>query len=137
MAGSPSPAFAPPLSRGAVSRPALTVTGFGLRGWRVFTIAATSAAALSLAFIAWTVLRVGGDQATIAVDDIGEALAAVAAAVSCGLAAYRNSGRTRLAWAMFAASATSWGLGEIVWSIYEVGLGVSVPLPSAADAGFL
>ncbi len=137
MAGSPSPAYAPGLSRGTVSRPALTVTGFGLRGWRVFTIAATSAAALSLAFIAWTVLRVGGDQATIAVDDIGEAVAAVAAAVSCGLAAYRNSGRTRLAWAMFAASAASWGLGEIIWSIYEVGLGVDVPFPSAADAGFL
>ena len=84
MAGSSSPAYAPSLSRGTVPRPALNVTGFGLRGWRVFTIAAASAAALSVAFVAWTVLRVGGDQATIAVDDIGEAVAALAAAVSCG-----------------------------------------------------
>ena len=137
MAESSSPAYARPLSRGPVPRPGLTVSGFGIRGWRVFTIAATSAAAVSIAFVAWTVLRIGGDQVTIAVDDIGEAVAAMTAAFSCGLASYRNSGRTRLAWAMFAASATIWGLGEIAWSIYEVGLGVSVPFPSAADAGFL
>ena len=141
MARSPSPTFAPPLSHtplpGRVSRPALNVTGFGFRGWRVFTIAATSAAVLAAAFVAWTALRIGGDQVTIAVDDIGEAVAAVAAAVSCGFAAYRNAGRTRLAWAMFAASAACWGIGEVVWSVYEVGLGVSVPFPSAADAGFL
>ena len=141
MARSPSPTFAPPLSHpalpGRVSRPALQVTGFGLRGWRVFTVAATSAAFIGVAFVAWTALRIGGDQVTIAVDDIGEAVAAFAAAVSCGLAAYRNSGRTRLAWAFFATSAISWGVGEVVWSVYEVGMGVSVPFPSAADAGFL
>ena len=141
MAGSPSPTFAPPLTHaplpGRVSRPALKVTGFGLRGWRAFTVAATSAAVLAAAFVTWTALRIGGDQVTIAVDDIGEAVAAVAAAVTCGFAAYRNSGRTRLAWALFAASAASWGVGEVVWSVYEVGLGVSVPFPSAADAGFL
>ncbi|HKB17510.1 MAG TPA: PAS domain-containing sensor histidine kinase, partial [Candidatus Dormibacteraeota bacterium] len=59
------------------------------------------------------------------------------AAASCALAASRNSGRTRLAWALFGASALSWGIGEVVWSVYQVGLGVAVPFPSAADAGFL
>ena len=141
MARSPSPTFAPQLGHaplpGRVSRPALNVTGFGFRGWRVFTIAASSAAVLAAGFVAWTALRIGGDQVTIAVDDIGEAVAAMAAAASCGFAAYRNTGRTRLAWAMFAASAACWGIGEVVWSVYEVGLGVSVPFPSAADAGFL
>ena len=141
MERSPSPTFAPALSHasipGRVSRPALNVTGFGLHGWRVFTFAAASAAVLTVAFVLWTALRIGGDQVTIAVDDVGEAVAAMAAAVSCGLAAFRNTGRTRLAWGLFAASATSWGVGEVVWSVYEVGLGVSVPFPSAADAGFL
>lgn len=141
MARSPSPTFAPPLSHAPIppgaSRPALTVTGFGLRGWRVFTIAASAAAVATVAFVAWTALRIGGDQATIAFDDIGEAIAAMAAAVSCGLAAARNSGRNRLAWALFAASAGCWAIGEVVWSVYEVGLGVSVPFPSAADMGFL
>jgi len=113
------------------------VNGFGFRGWRAFTLAATAAALLAAAFVAWTALRIGGDQATVAVDDIGEAVAALIAAGSCGLAAVRTSNRTRLAWALFAASAASWCAGEVVWSVYEVGMGVNVPFPSAADAGFL
>jgi PAS domain S-box-containing protein len=115
----------------------VNITGSGLRSWRGFAIAATLAAAAAVGFVAWTALRIGGDQVTIGVDDIGEAVAAMAAAVSCGFAAYRNSGRTRLAWGLFAASATCWAIGEVVWSVYEVGMGVSVPFPSAADAGFL
>ena len=113
------------------------MNGFGFRGWRAFTLAATAAALLAAAFVAWTALRIGGDQATVAVDDIGEAVAALIAAGSCGLAAVRTSNRTRLAWALFAASAASWFAGEVVWSVYEVGMGVNVPFPSAADAGFL
>ncbi|MHB8587343.1 MAG: PAS domain-containing sensor histidine kinase [Candidatus Dormibacteraceae bacterium] len=113
------------------------VSGFGFRGWRAFTIAATAAAILAVAFVAWTALQIGGAEATAAMADIGEAVAAMIAAVSCGLAAFRNSNRTRLAWGFFAASAASWGIGEVVWSVYEVGMRVSVPSPSAADAGFL
>jgi two-component system sensor histidine kinase/response regulator len=113
------------------------VSGFGFRGWRAFSIAATAAVLLAAAFVAWTALRIGGDATTVAVDDIGEAVAALIAAISCGLAAARTSNRTRLAWAFFAASAASWCAGEVVWSVYEVGMGVDVPFPSAADAGFL
>jgi PAS domain S-box-containing protein len=145
MAKSPSPTYAPALRRAPPRSLVLppshrlvpVVTGFGFRGWRAFTIAATAAAILAVAFVAWTGLRIGGDEATVAVDDIGEAVAAIIAAVSCGLAAFRTENRTRLAWGFFAASATSWGIGEVVWSVYEVGMGVSVPFPSAADAGFL
>jgi two-component system, sensor histidine kinase and response regulator len=103
----------------------------------VFAIAAAVAGALAVGFVAWTVLRIGGDDATVAVDDIGEAVAAAIAAVSCGLAAGRTSSRARLAWAFFGASAASWAIGEVIWSVYEVGMGVSVPFPSAADVGFL
>jgi len=113
------------------------ITGVGFRDWRPFTIAATTAAILSVAFVALTTLRLGGDQVTIAVDDIGEAVAAMIAAFSCGLAAFQTSGRTRIAWAFFAASAASWGGGEVAWSVYEVGMGVAVPFPSVADVGFL
>jgi two-component system, sensor histidine kinase and response regulator len=145
VARSPSPAYAPALrhepSPGLFALPEAgsvpILSGFGFRGWRVFTVAAAAAAILAAAFVAWTALRIGGDQATVAVDDIGEAVAALIAAASCGLAAARTSQRTRLAWAFFAASAASWGIGEVVWSVYEVGLGVSVPFPSAADVGFL
>jgi len=145
VARSPSPTYAPALSpapqSGPVSSPANRlvpiVSGIGFRGWGAFTMAAIAAGILAVAFVMWTAMRIGGDEATVAVDDIGEAGAAMIAADSCGLAAYRTSNRTRLAWGFFAASAASWGIGEVVWSIYEVGMGVSVPFPSGADVGFL
>lgn len=115
----------------------ISVTGLGIQGWRPFALAATAAAVASLVFTGWTAFHWLSDQATIDVEDIGEAVAAFAAALSCGLAASRNTGRTRAAWTFFALSTLSWGLGEVVWCVYQIGLGVAVPFPSAADAGFL
>jgi len=136
--GSPAYARAVQQSPALVLQPRrLTVTGLGIQGWRHFVAAAVLAGLLSIAFTAWTAFHWVSNQATIDIDDIGEAVAAFLAAASCGLAAVRNKGRTRLAWTFFALSALSWGLGEVVWSIYQVGLGVAVPFPSAADAGFL
>jgi len=143
MGNSPSAAYAPPAGR--VPTPhripapgsAQTIAGVGWRGWKAFGVAATAAGLVSVAFVIWTTLRTGGDTATIAVNDVGQAVAALVAAASCGLAAVRTSHRTRLAWALFAISAASWGIGEVIWSVYQVGLGISVPFPSVADAGFL
>src|SRR5438445_5968412 len=109
----------------------------GTPAGRRFIAAASATIVLSAVFIAWTALRVGGNDVTIAVDDLGEALAALLAAVSCGYAAWRSAGRMRLAWGLLGASALTWGAGELAWSFYEVGLGEAVPFPSAADAGFL
>lgn len=104
---------------------------------KVFLWVAAATVAIVAGFIAWLVFSVGGDLVTIAVDDIGEAVAAFAAALCCGLAARRHTGRHRLGWALLSASAATWGVGEVVWSVYEVGLGIEVPYPSAADIGFL
>jgi PAS domain S-box-containing protein len=82
-------------------------------------------------------LGIGGDRATIAMDDISEAVAALFAAVCTGVAARRNSGRSRLGWMLLSASAATWCAGQAVWSVYEVGMAVAVPFPSAADIGFL
>ena len=106
-------------------------------GAKRFALLAGLAASATAAFVAWTVFRIGGDVATIGVDDIGEAVASGAAAVSCALAARGSQGRVRMAWALIAASAASWTVGEIIWSVYEVGMRVAVPFPSAADVGFL
>src|SRR5579859_864984 len=102
-----------------------------------FMWAAVAAAGLSLLFIAWVGLQIGGPTVTRAFDDIGEAVAALIGAVSCGYAAVRAGGRMRVAWAFLGASAFLWFLGEVVWSVYEVALGQAIPFPSAADAGFL
>src|SRR6266571_2835737 len=107
------------------------------RAWRVFAVSAGLAITAAIVFVAWLHFRFGGDQVTTAVSDIGQAVAALIAAASCAFAARRSAGQLRLAWALLAASAASWGLGEVVWSVYEVGMGIAVPFPSAADVGFL
>src|SRR5207248_4371529 len=109
----------------------------GTRAGRRFVAAAIAGVVLSGLFIAWTALRIGGDTVTVGVDDIGEAVAALLAALSCGYAAWRSPGRMRLAWGLLGGSALSWFIGEVIWSVYEVGLGVNVPFPTAADAGYL
>jgi len=115
----------------------VTVTGLGIQGWRPFAVAASAAAVVSIVFIAWTANRWISDSFTVGLDDIGEAVAALIAAGSCAYAAVRNSGRARMAWSFFAASAAAWGIGEVIWSWNEVVLGQPLPFPSIADAGFL
>src|SRR4029077_7812259 len=107
------------------------------REWRRFALAAALVVLVCTAFLLWQLFRFGGDKATLALDDIGEGVAAGVAAISLALAAMRAKGRMRLAWALLGAGAASWCIGEAIWSWYEVFQGVSVPFPSAADAGFL
>ena len=107
------------------------------RSGRRFLVAAAVAAVVSVAFTIWIGFRVGGDHSVTVVDDLGEAIAALIAAGSCGYAARREAGRMRVAWGLLAASALSWGVGEVIWSYIEVGQGQAVPFPSAADGGYL
>jgi two-component system, sensor histidine kinase and response regulator len=109
----------------------------GQPGWRPFVLAAAAFGLFAAAFVVWLALRLGGDAVTTAVDDIAEAVAALVAAVSCAFAARRSTGTLRRAWALISAAAATWCAGEIVWSIYEVGLGESVPYPGLPDAGFV
>jgi hypothetical protein len=107
------------------------------RDTKVFVWAAATTVLVVVGFVLWIELRIGGDRATIAFDDIGEGVAALIAAICCALAAKRDTARARLGWTLLSASAATWCAGEIVWSVYEVGLGISVPYPSVADAAFL
>ena len=96
-------------------------------------LSAAVAAAIGL-FLVWTLL---GLPSCTGLDDLGELGAAWLAAAACAVAAWRHEGRGRMAWALMGASAFSWGAGELVWSWYELHLGVAVPFPSLADAGYL
>ncbi|HEX4837271.1 MAG TPA: hypothetical protein VFV03_01930, partial [Solirubrobacteraceae bacterium] len=118
-------------------RPSVVVTGLGIEGWAPFAAAAAAATVGSALFIAWIANRWGGDSTTIAVDDVGEAVAALIAAGSCAYAGLRNTGRVRMAWALFGLSALTWAVGELIWSWNEVVLNEALPYPSIADAGFL
>jgi PAS domain S-box-containing protein len=88
-------------------------------------------------YLLWSSLRLGGDSATVAFEDVGQAVAALFAAVGCALAARRASGHNRTAWWLLACSASAWTLGELIWTVNEVGRGISVPFPSPADAGYV
>ena len=107
------------------------------RANRNFAVASALAASLTLAFVAWIWFRIDGVHVSEAVDDLGECAAALIAAAAGGVAAWRNQGRTRLAWALLASSALVWAGGEAAWSYFEIILGQQVPFPSLADAGYL
>jgi|SRR5665213_1269176 len=106
-------------------------------GWKAFSIAAVAAAASTAAFAVIIGFQLGGSVFATGVDDIGEAVAAFIALAACAWTASRSVGNYRRGWALLGASAAAWCAGEIVWSIYEVGLGIASPFPSVADVGFL
>jgi len=104
---------------------------------KIFVAAAAAVALVSLAYALNIRTVFFGQHAVTAIDDIGEAVAAAIASLACAWAASRAAGKDRLGWALMSISAGLWSAGEVVWSIYEVGMGVQVPYPSLADAGFL
>ena len=106
-------------------------------GWKEFAVATAAATALAVGFVIVVGLPLGGERLVVAVDDIGEGVAALIATAACAWTAMRSKGRLRRGWALMAASAGAWCVGELVWSLYEVVLGVASPFPSVADAGFL
>lgn len=105
--------------------------------WLPFVAFGFAFALAAIAFIAWMGLQLGGATLTNSVDDIGEAVAAGAAAISCALAGMRTQGRLRRAWILLALSAASWCAGEIIWSVSEVGYGITPVSPAVPDIGFL
>src|SRR5260370_24387069 len=104
---------------------------------RIFAILVAAVALASVLYALNIKTVFFGQHAVTATDDIGEAVAAAIASAACVWAARRARGRDRLGWALMGTSAALWAAGEGVWSLYEVGLGVTVPYPSLADAGFL
>lgn len=105
--------------------------------WKRFGFAAVCCAVVAVGFGSVLAFRWGGESVANATDDIGEGVAAFVAAAACLWAAGRSEGRMKRGWLLMAASAAAWGLGEAVWSYYDVWLAQPVPVPSGADVGFL
>jgi diguanylate cyclase (GGDEF)-like protein/PAS domain S-box-containing protein len=111
--------------------------------WSAFTRSVRrepiAAAAVTLAG-AWLLvigLGIGGPTTALYASDIGTAVAALAAARACWVAAAKTVGRLRLVWTLVGLSAFCWGSGQVIWSWYELIQRTEVPFPSAADIGFL
>jgi diguanylate cyclase (GGDEF)-like protein len=93
--------------------------------------------AFVLAFAVVIQLEIAGARGTLILSNVVECLAPLLAAVGCWFASRRSSAtRQRRAWRFMAASAASWGLGQLVWTYYTVS-GVAAPYPSVADVGYL
>ena len=45
--------------------------------------------------------------------------------------------QARVAWLSIALAGATYGLGNVVWTVYEVGFGSDTPFPSIADLGYL
>ena len=100
---------------------------------------ATTAGALSvsLLFLLWLVLHVGGNNGVRYFDDIVTALAALSACVACLLAGRRQSGSERHFWTLLGLALGAWTFAEVIWGVYDLVLRVAVPVPSWADVGYL
>ena len=101
------------------------------------------AVGVSGAIAAWVALTVvvatgwGGEDTTVAVADVTAAIAALGGGVAAAARARRSAPRERRAWRFLATAMLLWGLGEVLWTYYEVVRGVEVPFPSIADVAYL
>ena len=89
-------------------------------------------------YIAYLLAAPGSARSLTAVSNVVQTLVPlVVAAPMAALAARRATGRGRLAWALLAAGCASWGLGQVVWTWFEVVKNEDVPYPGLADVGFV
>jgi hypothetical protein len=108
-----------------------------MRGNGRYRVALGLALGSSLAFLVFLLARPVGDDGVKLVANLAQLLAPVVAAASCAVAAVSGTGRTRRAWALLAASAGSWALGQATWVWYEHVAQRELPFPSLADFGYL
>jgi diguanylate cyclase (GGDEF)-like protein/PAS domain S-box-containing protein len=99
------------------------------------------------AFAVLVTLHAGNVPAWTTFEDLSETLAAVVAGVACASRAVRDrredsqNGATAhsawRAWRLLALGLGAWAVGHIVWTIYEVGLGITPKSPSILDGALL
>ena len=104
---------------------------------RVEVAGTVLALSITLLFILWLVLHLGGDGVVRYFDDVVTALAALSGCVSCLLAARRQSGAQRRFWVLLGLALAAWTTAEVIWAVYDLVLKVAVPVPSWADVGYL
>ena len=63
---------------------------------------------------------VGGEHVASTVNNLGEALAAFAAAATCWFVGRRSSADGQRGWGVLAAGCGLWGVGQIIWSFSEL-----------------
>jgi hypothetical protein len=88
-------------------------------------------------FAAWLKWRIGGPTSVQDFDDVGTALAALAATWMCLRAGRAPGSTSRRFWLLLGAACGAWTLAEVIWAVYDIVLRTAVPVPSWADVGYL
>jgi diguanylate cyclase (GGDEF)-like protein/PAS domain S-box-containing protein len=104
---------------------------------RRFLVECATMAMLTLFWLAYMVLGVGGPQTTQAISNFGLIAAAASAGIACLVTARHSTPQHQRMWKLLGVSALSWGSGQAAWTWYETVLGRDVPFPSLADVGYL
>lgn len=99
------------------------------RAW--LGVASLLAAATAVVWSGW-----GGDATSTAVADLSAVVAALGGAVVVHRAR-RARPAGRRGWRVLTLAMVLWGLGELLWTWYEVIAGQEVPFPSPADIAYL
>ena len=92
---------------------------------------------VSVFFLLAVSFHPGGAASWTAFDNIGQTVTPFVAAISCFAIARRSARRESAAWNLIALGAASWGLGQLLWTYFDVGLGQQPVSPSICDIGFL
>jgi diguanylate cyclase (GGDEF)-like protein/PAS domain S-box-containing protein len=109
-------------SRGVASRPARAV------------LVALAIVGIS---VAWSVLEIGGERATLWFTDLAGLAVALGVCILTWRASQRSPRAARRTWVLLSASMVAWAMGQAVWSFDELVRGIEPSYPSLADAGFL
>ncbi|HXY45995.1 MAG TPA: hypothetical protein VEH29_17555, partial [Acidimicrobiales bacterium] len=88
-------------------------------------------------FSVFMAVNPAGARASVWVDDLGTAAAALAAFIGSALKARSTTGRHRSGWIWIAAGCASWTVGECIWDWYALLRAETVPSPSVADVFYL
>ncbi len=99
----------------------------------------TAVVPVAAALAAWVtgLVLTSGTPAAMHFSNVALVVISVAAGAAGVVRARRQEGVSRRFWWLLGLGSLSWGAGQAVWTWYESVLGIDVPVPSAADVGYL
>ena len=103
---------------------------------RARTVLLVAAIASALLVVVLATDPFGAHATTVISDVVQFAVPLFLAVPLCVHAARRSTGQGRWSWALIGAGCASWGLGQVLWTYYEL-IADTEPFPSFADVGFL
>lgn len=108
---------------------------FSRTTWAWFAMAVALVASIALL----VTLEVGGEMGVLAIADIGETVVVALAGAITLLTAKRLGPSTSVGrpWLLIGLGALSYAVGDVIWTVIEVGMRAEVPYPGLPDIFYL